>query len=152
MLSRATLIIEGDDTLRRPCQASEDKAGAGIKFPGMPLDLRYHPAGLLPALRLITKAGVEAEHLVRRSRYWALEQVSDLVLQNAIGRQLDRVADAFGFEELVDLWTGEGCVTPGNKGASPGNARPLARAPPASRRRYANSQVAGRTARHRRIG
>jgi hypothetical protein len=47
---------------------------------------------------------------MRRSTDRALEQVSDPVLQNAVGREPDRVADALGFEELVHLGIGESRV------------------------------------------
>jgi hypothetical protein len=48
---------------------------------------------------------------MRRSPDRALEQVSDLVLQDAVGRQPDRVANVLGFDELVNLGIGESCVT-----------------------------------------
>jgi hypothetical protein len=41
-----------------------------------------------------------------------LQQMSDLVMQDLIGRQTDRVAGTFSFEELVNLGISEGCVTP----------------------------------------
>src|ERR1700730_14773484 len=59
---------------------------------------------------LIAEAGVVASHLVRRSPGRALQQVSDLVLQDPVGRQPDRVPHPLGFEELVDLRVGEGRV------------------------------------------
>jgi len=37
--------------------------------------------------------------------------MSDLVLQDAIGRQADRVAGTLGFEKLVDFGIGKSCVT-----------------------------------------
>ena len=77
----------------------------------MPLDLRHDPSGFLPALRLITEAGEVAAQLMRRSPNRALEQVSDLALQDAIGRQPDRITHALGFEKLVDLGVGEGRIT-----------------------------------------
>lgn len=77
---------------------------------GVPLNLSRHPAGFLPALRLIAEAGVVATHVMRQSFDRALEQLSYLVLWNPVGRQPDRVADAFGFEKLVDLWVGKGRV------------------------------------------
>ena len=48
---------------------------------------------------------------MRRSPNRALEQVSDLALQDAVGRQPDRITHALGFEELVDLGFGEGRIT-----------------------------------------
>src|SRR4051794_6206278 len=38
--------------------------------------------------------------------------MSDLVLQDTIGRQANRVACTLGFEELINLGIREGCVTP----------------------------------------
>src|SRR5260370_35194123 len=64
----------------------------------------------LSILRLIAKAGEAASHLVRRSPDRTLEPVSHPVLQDAIGRQPDRVADALGFEELVHFGIGESRV------------------------------------------
>ena len=78
----------------------------------MPFDLDHNVPGLVPALRLIAEAGVVAPYLVRRSPDRAFEQMSDLVLQDRVGRQADRVACTLGFEELVYLGIGEGCVTP----------------------------------------
>ena len=36
---------------------------------------------------------------------------SQHLLQDAVGRQPDRITHALGFEELVDLWIGKGCIT-----------------------------------------
>jgi hypothetical protein len=47
---------------------------------------------------------------VRRSPDQTLQQASDFVLQDAIGREPDRVADALCFEELVNLRVGESRV------------------------------------------
>src|ERR671938_2107247 len=78
----------------------------------MPLDLGHDVARLVPALRLIAKAGIIAPYLVRWSSDWSFQQISDLTLQDLIGRQADRVAGTLGFEELVDLRIGEGCIAP----------------------------------------
>src|SRR4051812_17983240 len=78
----------------------------------MPFDLGYHVAGLVPALRLISKAGIITPYLVRWSPDRAFEQIPDLVLQDAIGRQADRVAGTLGFEQLVYLGIGEASVSP----------------------------------------
>ena len=76
----------------------------------MPLDFRHHSARLLPALRLVAEAGIVAAHLMRRSTDRALEQVSNLFLQDPVGWKPDRVAHAFNFEEFVYLRVGEGRV------------------------------------------
>src|SRR3954451_6823669 len=78
----------------------------------MPFDLGYHVAGLAPALRLIAKAGIVTPYRVRWSPDRAFEQIPDLVLQDAIGRQADRVAGTLGFEQLVYLGIGEASVSP----------------------------------------
>jgi hypothetical protein len=59
-LRRAALIIEGDDAFGRPGKVGNDKADAGIKL----------------------DPGKVAAHLVRRSPYRVLEQVSNPVLQD----------------------------------------------------------------------
>jgi hypothetical protein len=38
--------------------------------------------------------------------------MADPLLQDAVRRQADRVFDPLGFEELVNVWTGETCVRP----------------------------------------
>jgi hypothetical protein len=47
---------------------------------------------------------------VRRPPYREVEQITDLVLQYPVGRQPDRVANPFGFEELVILWIRKGRI------------------------------------------
>jgi hypothetical protein len=53
---------------------------------------------------------VEAAHLVRRATDRAPEQEADALLQHPVGGQPDRVLDAPSFEELVQLWPGEGGI------------------------------------------
>jgi hypothetical protein len=70
----------------------------------MPLDLRYQPAGFLPALCLIVEARVVAAHFLLRSPDRALEQVSDPLLPDPVGRQPDRSLSRPGnFAALADL-------------------------------------------------
>src|SRR4051794_21259896 len=76
----------------------------------MPLDLGHDVARLVPALRLIAEAGVIAPYLVGWSPDRSLQQISDLVLPDLVGRKPDRVACTLGFKKLVDLGIGEGCV------------------------------------------
>jgi hypothetical protein len=63
----------------------------------MPLDLGDNTSWLSPALRLITEAGEVAAQVMRRSPNRALEQVSDLALQDAVSRQADCITHALGF-------------------------------------------------------
>jgi hypothetical protein len=88
LLRRAALVVEGNDALRRPRQIGHDKADPRIKFTRMPLDLRHDTPRLLSTLRLIPVAGVVAAH-VMRSPDRALQQVTDLVLQDPVGGQPD---------------------------------------------------------------
>jgi hypothetical protein len=68
----------------------------------MPFNLGHDVARLIPALRPIAEAGEEAAHFLRWSPDRTLEQVSDLALQDGVGRQPDRIAVALGFEELAE--------------------------------------------------
>jgi hypothetical protein len=110
LLSCAALVVEGDDPLGRPRQVGHDEADARVKLARMPFDLCHNRPDFLPALRLIAEPGVVAANLMRRSADRALEQVSNPILQNAVTRQPDRIADALGFEELVHLGIGESHV------------------------------------------
>src|SRR6476660_3813508 len=92
LLARATPIVESDDTLGRPRQIGDDEADTRVQLARMPLDLRHNMAWLVPALRLIAEAGVTAPYLVGWSPDRALQQMSDLILQDRVGRQADRVA------------------------------------------------------------
>src|SRR3954453_7001442 len=78
----------------------------------MPLDFGHDGARVVAALRLIAEAGVVTSYLMRWSPDRAFEQMPDLVLQDLVGRQPDRVACTLGFEELVNLGIREGCITP----------------------------------------
>ena len=110
LLGCPALVVEGHDALGWPRQVGDDEADPRIKLAWMPLDFRYHSAGLLPALRLIAEAGIVAAHLMRRSTDRAFEQISNLVLRDPVGRQPDAVTHTLGFEELVDLRVGKGRV------------------------------------------
>src|SRR3954447_22044542 len=111
LLACAALVLEGDNTLGRARQVGDDEPDARIQLARVPFDLGHDMARPVPALRLIAEASVIAPYLVRWSPDRSLQQMSDLVLQNLIGRKPDRVAGTLGFEELVDLRIGEGCVT-----------------------------------------
>src|SRR3954447_9748734 len=76
----------------------------------MPLDLGHDVARLVPALRLIAEAGITAPYLVGWSPNRSLQQISDLILQDLVGRKPDRVAGTLGFKKLVDLGIGESSV------------------------------------------
>src|SRR3954454_20749023 len=76
----------------------------------MPLDLGHDVARLVPALRLIAEAGVIAPYIKRWSPDRSLQQISDLILQDLVGRKPDRVACTLGFKKLVDLGIGESGV------------------------------------------
>src|SRR3954454_24352207 len=69
-------------------------------------------ARLGPALCLIAEAGVITPYLVWWSPDRALQQMSDLILQDLVGRQPDRVAGILGFKKLVGLGIGESGIAP----------------------------------------
>src|SRR3954471_20762593 len=87
LLAGAALVIEGDDALGRARQVSDDETDARVQFARMPFDLGHDVARLIPAPRPIAEAGEEAAYFLRRSPNRTLEQVSDLALQDGIGRQ-----------------------------------------------------------------
>src|SRR6516165_6084269 len=100
----------------------------------------------MPALRLIAEAGEIAAHIVRWSSDRTLEQIADPALQDAVGRQADRVAGSLGFEELIHLGIGEGRVASEIKPLHPvsvaGDYRLQHRAPAISAVHVAGSQNA----------
>jgi hypothetical protein len=55
LLCCAALVVEGDDTLGRSRQISDDEADARVQLARMPLDLGQDAARLVPTLRLITE-------------------------------------------------------------------------------------------------
>jgi hypothetical protein len=69
----------------------------------MPFDLGDHPTRLRPASGLISEVCIGTPHFVRRTANGALEQVADPFLQDAVGRQTDRIFDPFGFQILVNF-------------------------------------------------
>src|ERR1700751_1874654 len=73
------------------CPVGDDKPDARVQLARMPFDLGHNVAQLAPALRPIAETGKVAAHLVRWSPNRALEQASDLILQDPVGRQSDRV-------------------------------------------------------------
>src|SRR5450756_2589915 len=102
LLARPALVVEGDDPRGRSGHVGDDEADARIKLARVLLDLGNHAARCLPTLRLIAEIGVVPSNLARRTTNRALEQISDPLLKNLIGRQPDRVLVAFGLLELVD--------------------------------------------------
>src|SRR3954467_12479144 len=112
LLARAAPVIEGDDALSGPRQVGDNESNTRIQLARIPFDLGHDMARLVPALRLIAEAGVITPYLVRWSPDRALQQMSDLVLQDLVGREPDRVACILGFKKLVDLRIGKSCITP----------------------------------------
>jgi len=50
-------------------------------------------------------------NVVGGTAHRSLKQIADPFLQHLVGRKADRVLDPVGFQELVDLWHGEGRVS-----------------------------------------
>ncbi len=55
---------------------------------------------------------MEDPDIVGRSSDGTGQQMGDLLLQDCVGRQADGIDVTFGFQELVDLWLGEGSIGP----------------------------------------
>src|SRR4051794_2530584 len=91
LLARAAPVIEDDDAFSGPRQIGDNESNTRIQLARIPFDLGHNMARLVPALRLIAEAGVVAPYLVGRPPDRAFEQMSDLVLQDRVGRQADRV-------------------------------------------------------------
>src|SRR5262245_50024392 len=112
LLASAALVVEGDDPLRRSCHVGDDEADTRIKLSGMPFDLRNHPARLGPASGLIAEVRMKPAHLVWRSPNRTLEQITDPVLEDLVGRQPDRPA-----RSLIESYSVSARVT--NRAAPP---------------------------------
>jgi hypothetical protein len=112
LLARAALIVKGDDILGGARHVGDDEADARIEFARMPFDLGDDAARPRPGPRLIGKICIGTPHFVRRSPNRARQKMANPLLQDAICRQSDRVFDPLGFEELVNIWIGEGGVSP----------------------------------------
>ena len=78
----------------------------GATFLGMVTILLILGAGLYAGLRLVP-VFLEYTKVAR-----ALEQVTDPVLQNAIGGKPDRIFDPIGFQILIHVGIGESSVGP----------------------------------------
>jgi hypothetical protein len=97
------LVVESYDALGRAAHVGDYKADARIEFARMPFDLGDDPARLRPAPGLIGEIGVISPDFVWRSSNRPREQIADLLLQDAVGGQPDRIFDPLGFEKLIDL-------------------------------------------------
>src|SRR5439155_17875580 len=97
--------------LGRSPHVGDDETDARIKLARMPLDLGHHTTRFLPALSLIAEARMEAPHLVRRAPNRSIEQIADLLLQDPVCGQPNRILDLLAFQKLIQLRHGERSVT-----------------------------------------
>ena len=107
LLGGAAAIVELDHPPVGPGQVGDDEADPRPEFTLMPLDLGHHTTGSRPALGLVVEAGEPDDRLLRRAADRPGQQVLNPPLQHLVGRQADRVANAFGLQQLVDLGLGE---------------------------------------------
>ena len=110
LLACAALVVESDDVLGRARQVGDDEAETRIEFARMPFDLGRRPGAASSSSGLIGEVRVESPDIVGRAAERALEHVSDPFLQDAVGRETDRILDALGFEKLVDIRISEAGV------------------------------------------
>src|SRR5262249_26749085 len=112
LLACSAFIVEGNDIFGGPRHVRHDEADTRIKFSGMPFDLGDDSARLCPASGLIGEICIRPPHFVRRPPDRAWKKMAHPLLHNAVCRQPDRVFDPLGFEKLVNVWIGEGGVSP----------------------------------------
>jgi len=106
LLGRASLIVEGIDALPPAGRIGDDEAHTRIKLAEIPFDLRYHPAGYLPALRLIAKTDeVAAPRRAAVSPPSARAGIRSYPARPG-DREPDSIADNLGFAKLVRLGVG----------------------------------------------
>ena len=105
----ATRPQSGGDS-RWADQVGDDETHPRVQLALVPLDLGHHAPGLGPALSLVGEARVQHARLLRQAADGSGQQVADPLLQDQVGRQADRVADALGFQQVVELGLGERCV------------------------------------------
>lgn len=101
LLGRAALVVERQHPLVRQATVGDDEADTREEFSRMELDLGHYPAGLRPALRPVTEAGVLANNVVRRSAGVALHQPADLFLQLGTTLDADGVVPALSLKQIV---------------------------------------------------
>jgi len=96
--------------LLRPALFCHDETDAREQFALVPLDLGYHATFSRPRFRLVLKAVGKHLGFIRRSPYWAGEQVLDLPLQNGIGLDANGVVITFFLQQMVQCRIGKGRI------------------------------------------
>ncbi len=104
---RCAVMAKRHHPFGRPRQVGDDEANARIRFARMPFDPDHHAAALRPACGLAAEVCVIPAHVVRWSANGALEQMRDADLQHLVGGKPDRVSEALGFQEPMDVRRGE---------------------------------------------
>ena len=96
LLRRAAPVVKAHHLHRGTAQVRHYDAEVGQQLAQVPLDLGHHPAGTIPALGLVVEAVEVPPDRLRRPTDGTVQQVADAPLQNLVGRQTDRIEEAFG--------------------------------------------------------
>src|ERR1022692_4864330 len=112
LLRRASLVVETDHSPAVRPQVGHDESDSGEQLPKVELHLRHHPTRRLPTRRLVEKALVPDHGFMTGPSYRPRQQLVDVPLQIAVGRDADGVLRAPLLQRFVDLRLGEGRVGP----------------------------------------
>ena len=82
------------------------------QLPRMMLYLRHQPVGRLPTLGLVQKSLVLDQRFLAGPSYRASEQLFNVLLQNAVGRNANRLLHAPLFQSFLNLRLGQGRIRP----------------------------------------
>jgi hypothetical protein len=89
LLTRAALVVEGDDVLGRPRHVGDDETDTRVKLARMPFDLGGDTPRFRPASSLIGEVRIGSPNITGEAADGALEQVTDPFLQNPLaGRRM----------------------------------------------------------------
>src|ERR1035437_7145241 len=91
LLRRASLVVETDHSPTVHPQIGHDESDSGEQLPKVELHLRHHPPRRLPTRRLIEKALVPDHGFMTGPSYRPRQQLVDVPLQIAVGRDADGV-------------------------------------------------------------
>jgi len=76
LLRRTSPIVEQCHRFRRPAHVGHNEPDARIQRAGVPVDVRYHPAGPFPGRRLMVEAGVVTADITRWASHPAASAAS----------------------------------------------------------------------------
>ncbi len=106
------MVVEADDILLAPAKVGNDEPNSGKKFATMPFHLRDYPTLTIPHCGLVVELVIPDYRCSRWTPDRSRHEMLDFAVQNAIGGQTDDILEVLGFQILVDLRFGKGCIAP----------------------------------------